>query len=379
MLVTEPIKESRKNQRLSSILIAILVHALIIGGATLLVVLPNARKEPEIVAAVVAPPTQKDVQIEKKQIAKLAKEASSSSAASPIAKLIRASVTAAIAVPEVTKFSDGPLGLGEGDFGAGFGTSGSGGSGGKGQGSGSTLFGARTGDGLVGRLYDLKQTPNRQPTKADATNPKVYGKILQNMIRRDFSPSSVEDYFRASTELKFTYLAIPKVSAQSGPTAFQVQKEVKPAGWVVHYTGKVIPPEEGFWRFVGYFDDVVIVMINDRVVFDGSWFHFTESSASRKEFGGPSLISDNKAVAGRWFKASGPMEIDVIVGECPGGSLGGALMVEKRGANYEKRKDGTPILPIFATRNLDKTDVARLRSFHYKLAKETPVFQVILD
>ena len=373
MLITEETaKESKTNQRLSSIAIAILVHAVIIGGATLLVILPNARKEPEIVAAVIAPPTKNEVKIEKKQIVKLAKETSSSSAASPIANMIRSSAVASISVPQVTKFSDGPLGLGEGDLGSGFGTSGSGG----GLGSGATLFGSASGSGLVGRFYDLKQSRKGGSSGVRAQDTDTYGRLMRKLVSKNVKSSTFNDFYKASTELRYTFLAIPETPAGEGPAAFNVEKEVRPRGWLVHYTGTVNPALNGTWRFAGIFDDALFVYVNDELVFDGSLHGFLNDSSVRKEFGGPKLVRE-KAVAGKWFNVSGPFKIDIIIGECPGGSLGGSLMVQKRGKRYKERGDGSPILPVFTNRKLDRETIKKLRDYPYELDTKTPVFEVI--
>lgn len=142
MLATETkIKEKKGGKKASALLIAVGVHAAIIAVAALIAVLPNTKQEPEIVAQVVAPVVQTEIKLEKKQVVKQAKEASASSAASPIAKMIRSNSIASIATPDVTKFSDGPMGVGEGDFGSGFG---SGGGGGSGMGSGASFFGGKS-------------------------------------------------------------------------------------------------------------------------------------------------------------------------------------------------------------------------------------------
>ncbi|MCB1065285.1 MAG: hypothetical protein KDN20_20505 [Verrucomicrobiae bacterium] len=141
MLITEttiadPKKGSRK---VAAITVAILVHVVLAVLFLLIAIVPAFRDEPEIVAQIIAPTSSSEPQMEKKAVMKQVEQASSAAAASPIAKMIRANTTAKIAAPEVTKISDGPLGLGEGDFGSGFG-SGSGG----GMGSGASFFGAKS-------------------------------------------------------------------------------------------------------------------------------------------------------------------------------------------------------------------------------------------
>ena len=141
MLVTEnsPSDPKKSTRKVTSLTVALVVHLVLLIIAALIVISTKQKPEPEIVAKVVGPTESAAPQMEKKAVMKQIEQASSSSAASPIAKMIRANTTAKIAAPEVTKVSDGPLGLGEGDFGSGFG-SGSGG----GMGSGATFFGSKS-------------------------------------------------------------------------------------------------------------------------------------------------------------------------------------------------------------------------------------------
>ncbi len=130
----DPRKGGRKA---TAITVAVVVHLLLALVFLLVSVIPAARDEPEIVAKVVAPNQSKQPQMEKKAVMKQIEQASSAAAASPIAKMLRSNTAAKIAAPEVTRVSDGPLGLGEGDFGSGFGMGG-------GMGSGATFFGSKS-------------------------------------------------------------------------------------------------------------------------------------------------------------------------------------------------------------------------------------------
>lgn len=135
MLNDKSRKQDTSGKKASSLMIAL--AAILIFGviAYLIAVMPPRSDEPQIIAQVIAAEQQTEVQMEKQQVAKQA-SAASSAAASSVANMIRAQSTAMIAAPEVETLSDGPIGLGEGDFGSGFG-SGSG----NGMGSGASFFG----------------------------------------------------------------------------------------------------------------------------------------------------------------------------------------------------------------------------------------------
>lgn len=133
------VKDKPKKQRgakATAVFVAIGVHLLIALIAMLVVILPPNKDEPEIVAAVVAAPA-KNQEMQKKNVVKQTKKTSAASAAAaPIAQLMRANAMAKISLPNVTKTSKGPLGIGDADFGGGgFG------SGGEGLGSGASFFG----------------------------------------------------------------------------------------------------------------------------------------------------------------------------------------------------------------------------------------------
>jgi len=123
-------------KKMTAIAVAIAVHVVIALIAMLVVILPEQKDEPEIVAAVIGPPVKKQ-EMQKKNVVKQTKKTSASSAAAaPMAQLMRANAVAKIALPNVTRTSKGPLGLGDADFG-----SGGFGSGGSGLGSGASFFG----------------------------------------------------------------------------------------------------------------------------------------------------------------------------------------------------------------------------------------------
>lgn len=315
----------------------------------------------------------------------------------PLKRLVSISPTAAVSLPDTpmdtldmpgsSSFMGGMAGSG------GFGKSGAGGGFGSGQGIGGmsgfapvTFFGKRGGDGLAGTLYDLKQDADRKPLDY---NPSGYAAILAKAADRKFAPSALKDYYRASQQMSFTFLTVPYMSAEEGPKAFNVEKEVQPRGWFVHYTGIVTPPTGGEWRFVGNFDDALVVYINNKCVFDGSWLvigNYGQQNPDpevRQSFGGPPVLTaSQRCYAGKWVRLNGPTKIDIVVGERPGGRVGGLLLVQSRKGKYRERPDGSPILPVFTTTKPDVGDIGRMKQFmatkpEFELELEDiPVFEV---
>ncbi|MDF1860296.1 MAG: hypothetical protein P1U87_08775 [Verrucomicrobiales bacterium] len=368
----EPELPSQRGTKATAALVAVGFHVLIAVIAALVVILPQTQEEPEIVAMMVAPP-QKKQEMQKKNVVKQTKKTSASSAAAaPLAQLMRANAMAKISLPNVTRTSKGPLGIGDADFGAGgFG------SGTSGMGAGETMFGNPSGNGLIGSFYDLKQDRNRKATGITGDSAPKFNEVMQKAARSKFAPSAFSSYFKAPMELRFGMLAIPTMDANQGPAAFAVEKEVQPKAWLVHYTGRVAPPARGKWRFVGYFDDALVVFVNGKVVLDASWMPCFNEKGVRQPFGGPALANGKPAVFGNWVDLQGPFQIDILVGERPGGQMGGALLAQEERGRYDKRKDGTPILPIFSTGKVEGESLKRLKAFPYQFAKEEAIFRTV--
>ncbi|TLD68674.1 hypothetical protein FEM03_21565 [Phragmitibacter flavus] len=298
-----------------------------------------------------------------------------------------------IDLPDTSSMMGGAMG------GGGFGSAGVGLGSGNGIGSGAmkgfagmTFFGKIGGDGIPGSFYDLKQDRKRQPLTYGRGNQaetfREYAGHINKVAARRFGASVLDGYYKASQEVNFTYLLVPTDTlATEGPKCFGAEKEVQPSGWFVHYTGNVVAPDNGEWRFVGFFDDLLIVYINGKPVLDGSWNPMVERSGRngdvddiRQEFRGPSIAGDRTAYVGRWIKFSGSTRIDIVVGETPGGKVGGLLMVEKKGATYERRADGTPILPLFSAVALDAGEKKGLMENAFakrvQVDPNMPVFEV---
>lgn len=159
-------KTKATGSKVTAILVAVAVHLIIALIALVVVIMPPTKDEPEIVAAM-APPSPKKREMQKKNVVKKTKKSSASSAAAaPLAQLMRASAMAKISMPEVTKVSSGPLGMGDADFG-----SGGFGSGGDGLGSGASFFGgSSTGNRF---LFIIDHSGSMKSNQVDLRNKEV--------------------------------------------------------------------------------------------------------------------------------------------------------------------------------------------------------------
>lgn len=212
-----------------------------------------------------------------------------------------------------------------------------------------SLFGSRNlGSGaLTGYLYDFKQTCDKE---AIPYNRKDYARILHGFLDKGRKESALKEYFKTKEPLSITQFVIPKMSANEAPKAFDVEKDVKPMGWMVHYKGQVSPPYSGTFRFAGHADDVMLVMINNEVVFNGSWSaNYYNGKDNVRETVAPKGIAGNPLLGGKWINmhADSTYDMEVILGEVPGGSFHAFLLVQDKRKDYETHPDGYPILPVF--------------------------------
>jgi hypothetical protein len=202
---------------------------------------------------------------------------------------------------------------------------------------------------LVGVLYDLKQT---QDHKATSVDPNSYSKVVQEFLVKNWDESVLNRYYRVSKPLYTTQIFIPNMDANNAPKAFGAEKTVRPSLWVVHYKGQVSPPTEGTYRFWGCADDAFAAAVNGKTVLVACRPDMAVSMTditwkSTEKPGGQA--ADDPLIAGDWFtvKQGEIIDLDVIIGERPGGLFNAFFMVEKQGETYEKDAQGNPILPIF--------------------------------
>jgi len=202
---------------------------------------------------------------------------------------------------------------------------------------------------LMGILYDLKQTQDRKDTNVDAGS---YFGVLDEFISKGWDETILNRYYRVSRPIYTTQIFIPQISADEAPKAFGAEATVKPSRWLIHYKGQVSPPEDGTYRFVGSSDDFIAVAVNGKTELVAPLRQLSPDAfpltnwKSSDGFGLPA--ADGNFVNGDWveMKAGVPIDLDVIIGERPGGVFNAFLMVEKKGGDYEI-ENGHPILPIF--------------------------------
>lgn len=242
---------------------------------------------------------------------------------------------------------------------------------GKGVGSGGgrnfvSLFGMKstgmTTGGLLGTLYDLKQTSDRKPTAAAPARTGIapYRASVREFLESGWSPGRLQKFFKSPDMLVSGQLFITSRSADDAPKAFEVEKLMKPSRWVIHYRCYVEVPNSLPFRFVGSGDDFLIVRWNRKIALDDGYETFLAGGGNYKDFGEKVTKeyridrkpgSLHRLKAGPWIQVTKgtKVPVEVLIGETPGGVFDCYLAIEvaKSGTKVKGEYEGEGKLKLF--------------------------------
>jgi len=292
-------------------------------------------------------------------------------------------------------------------------------------GGGGEMGDGRDGDGrgnlkgmLQGVFYDLKQTKDRRATDAmgdpnvenDFTRDRILP-VLKQFVdgnwRREYDDQNrvhypeLDKYYCSPTRLWNSCFYTEQIPATDAPAAFQCGKEVNTGGWVCIYSGNVVAPFSGKFRFVGYCDDILLIRFNNEIVFDYGWYSATlainlkfmgggygdsflqiltghpENERHRRMIADSAIYS--KHMLDLYFPrfddnhgiAKGPVleveegqvyPIEVMISEVPGGKFCMMMFVEQLDENGNPLDPNPDSLTLFRT-TLDLPEQPRQRDF----------------
>ena len=328
--------------RASGLLISVLVHVglFLLAGLFVVFVVPQKKEKKFVPPPAVERPK---MQIKKPKV-KPAKTSKPKPTQRIVTKMKKASMPS-FDLPDVGGMGDGLGGVGIGD---GF-------SGMPAVDSISLFGGGQTiGNDFVGTFYDFKRDRRGGAASYDPTSMTA---ALQKFVQSGFQTSRLAKYYRSPRKLYATTFVTGMVPSSFAPLAFG--EDTEGWCWAVHYNGKLVSHEDIRFRFWGFADDILVVGVNGEVVLNASW---PGDSNGTYEIAGKWTVKDptddyqyyygpNYARVGDWIdlKAGEPFEMDVIIGEVPGGEFYCMLTVEVEGEEYERNKQQQPILPIFKT------------------------------
>lgn len=211
------------------------------------------------------------------------------------------------------------------------------------------------GNDFEGTFYSLRY--DRQGNKATMSDPE-YSDTVRRFVEMGWNPFVFAPFYRAPQKLYTTQVFIPTISSEFAPSKFGIPAgpEFDPVYWCVHYKGKIMQKEGGRFRFWGFGDDVLLVRVNGKVVLNASYGDSRTELCDweRQEEDYQYYMGHAQAAAGIWFdlEPGVPVEMEVLIGEVPGGQFCAYLVVEDERIDYPENRDGMKILPIFKTAEL---------------------------
>jgi hypothetical protein len=222
---------------------------------------------------------------------------------------------------------------------------------------------------LIGIMYDLKQTPGHQ---SSGQNANTYFDVITDFLKNGWDESVFNRYYRVSRPLYTTQIFVPNMDANDAPKAFGAEKTVQPGQWVIHYRAQVSPPSPGTYRFWGAADDLLAVAVNGKtelVYYLGAPCPVWKPSQA-DGIGG----ADVALRPGDWFTVAADdiIDLDVIIGERPGGQFNAFLEIEKKGETYKGGQGGS-IFPIFQVAPFDTPQLGQ--SLEPPFAKGSPTWK----
>ena len=219
-----------------------------------------------------------------------------------------------------------------------------------------SLFGSTksiaVGNDFEGTFYSLALNRMMQETNIDRDGSY---ELAKRFIEKDWNPNVFAPYFRAPEKLYTTHFVLPPDLAITGPDSFGYDDpNFPPEHWLVHYKGKVASPKDGRFRFWGAGDDMFIIRMNGEIVLDASWSDKTgfasgwfPTAPEHQQY----YMGNTSAKVGDWFelKANEPVEMEVILYKNNPGVTNHILAVEDEDEEYDKNRQGMPVLPAFKT------------------------------
>jgi hypothetical protein len=220
-----------------------------------------------------------------------------------------------------------------------------------------SLFGTKmsTGSDFVGTLYDFKRTRRGSPTGIDIDNFLVE---VGKFTRSGWKTSKLAKYYKAPQKLYASNFMIPAVASDIAPVAFG-ERDMTGYAWIVHYKGKLVHPTGGKFRFWAQGDDFLLIRVNGEIVVDGSIYDSGQTSFRTYISDFVNVTADDNkyyigyrlAAVGTWItlEPGVPLDMEVLIGEVPGGGFSAQLCIEEYGVEYPETSQGGPLLPMFKT------------------------------
>ena len=230
--------------------------------------------------------------------------------------------------------------------------------------AGMSIMGAEQsiGNDLEGTFYDLKRYQDGTSVPGMTTaigwnSTPPFTDAINKFLANNWSPSTLKEYYSPPQKLFATHFMIPPMSSAIAPDLFGVDPDLEAALWVIHYKGKIGYKKGGKFRFWGFGDDVFLVRMGKKIILNASTDYVNgikdpdDWQKSADETSRKKIVGLAKCWVGDWFTLlpGESVEMEVLMGEVPGGFFQMTLLVEEFGVEYPENEQGTPILPVFKT------------------------------
>ncbi|MDZ8119127.1 hypothetical protein [Pontiella agarivorans] len=212
-----------------------------------------------------------------------------------------------------------------------------------------------TGNDLVGVYYDTKRNRSGQNIRASV---EEYRYIAHRFMRSGWRPSILSRYYKSPQKLYAKAIVIPETMATVAPSSFADEDGVG-AFWLIHYKGDLVHRDGIKFRFYGAANEFMIVRVNEKIVLGCCWNDARRSEVIGNLWESSSLDTDTwhwgrgSVQIGDWItlEPGVPLSMEILLGD-NGWSTGFVLGVEVEGEEYERSRQGAPILPAFKTDEL---------------------------
>ena len=277
---------------------------------------------------------------------------------------------------------------------------------------------------LQGVFYDLKQLRDRRKNEDFKADRWVGGwhverveptlKIMRSFVngvwQRGYDNegrvhyTALDKYYSPPLRLWSSCFFSESIDADEAPKAYECEKDVNPAAWVCIYSGNVVAPFTGKFRFVGTADDVMFVRFNKEIVLDYGFASYSvgEYWTGSNDSNRLALSSDNdRNIRSRSslysrqklevYPTSGSIglakglpisvkegevyPIEVLISEIPGGSYYQALYIERLDNNNQPLDPNPDRFTLFRT-TLDLPEQPKGNMFP-QFNPYGPIFRVV--
>jgi hypothetical protein len=204
------------------------------------------------------------------------------------------------------------------------------------------------GNDFIGIYYDFNRIASGNYR---AIGMETYEDIIIKFVRSGWDHEVLSKYYKSPFKRYATCFMVPYIPSELGPESFGEEGGMGWC-WAVLYKGKLVHKDGIKFRFHGGADDVLMVRVDGELVLAANYpgnpiqqyCGWAGSKASPRTVLGGGQVGD-------WIELEPgiPKDMEVIIGEKPGGGFFAMLLVEEEGKEYEINNRGGRILPMFTT------------------------------